>query len=53
MQGSDVKLKKKKYAPLIISGCSGVGKGTIINTLIKTFPELFHLNSSYTTRRPR
>jgi guanylate kinase len=53
MQGSDVKLRKKKYVPLVISGCSGVGKGTIINNLVETFPELFHLNMSYTTRKPR
>ena len=39
--------------PLIIFGPSGVGKGTIINYLIKKNPDLFKLSVSYTTRKPR
>lgn len=42
-----------KYKPLVISGCSGVGKGTLIKYLLETFPDLFELSISYTTRRPR
>jgi len=41
------------YKPLVISGPSGVGKGTIIKKLLQTFPDLFKLSVSYTTRKPR
>jgi guanylate kinase len=37
----------------VITGCSGVGKGTLINMLIDRNPQLFELSISYTTRRPR
>lgn len=37
----------------MITGCSGVGKGTLINMLIDRNPQLFELSISYTTRRPR
>lgn len=39
--------------PLIIFGPSGVGKGTIINSLHQRSPNLFKLTLSYTTRQPR
>ena len=39
--------------PLIISGPSGSGKGTIINFLLKKYPDVFSLSCSYTTRNPR
>jgi len=42
--------QKKLLKPLIISGPSGVGKGTIINWLIKNNPNLFGLSVSATTR---
>jgi hypothetical protein len=42
-----------RYRPLVITGCSGVGKGTLINMLIDRSPQLFELSISYTTRRPR
>lgn len=41
------------HNPLIISGCSGSGKGTLINHLLKNYPETFELSVSYTTRGPR
>lgn len=42
-----------KYKPLVISGCSGVGKGTLIKYLLERYPELFELSVSITTRKPR
>lgn len=40
-------LQKK---PLIIVGPSGVGKGTLVNQIIKDFGALFERKKSYTTR---
>lgn len=42
-----------KHKPLIISGCSGAGKGTLINFLLSKYPDLFELSISLTTRNPR
>ena len=39
--------------PLIISGPSGVGKGTLYNLLFKRHPDVFCLSVSHTTRSPR
>nr|XP_043620409.1 guanylate kinase 2-like isoform X2 [Erigeron canadensis] len=39
--------------PVVISGPSGVGKGTLINMLMKDFPTLFGFSVSHTTRAPR
>ncbi|KAI0485510.1 guanylate kinase [Xylaria cf. heliscus] len=39
--------------PLIISGPSGVGKGTLINRLFGSHPDTFTLSVSHTTRAPR
>ncbi|GKZ18484.1 guanylate kinase [Aspergillus brasiliensis] len=39
--------------PIIISGPSGVGKGTLIHKLITTHPNIFSLTISHTTRAPR
>ncbi|KAD5317553.1 hypothetical protein E3N88_17499 [Mikania micrantha] len=39
--------------PLVISGPSGVGKGTLINMLMKEFPSMFGFSVSHTTRAPR
>ena len=39
--------------PLVIAGPSGVGKGTMINMLLKDFPETFKLAVSHTSRSPR
>lgn len=40
-------------APLIITGPSGVGKGTIIGKMMKDFPNSFGFSVSHTTRLPR
>ncbi|KAG2749086.1 guanylate kinase [Suillus brevipes Sb2] len=40
-------------SPLVIFGPSGVGKGTLINRLIKEFPNAFGFSVSHTTRAPR
>lgn len=37
----------------IISGFSGVGKGTIVNRLLEIYPEDYCLSISVTTRKPR
>ncbi|TYH47130.1 hypothetical protein ES332_D11G390400v1 [Gossypium tomentosum] len=39
--------------PVVISGPSGVGKGTLINMLMKEFPTMFGFSVSHTTRTPR
>ncbi|KAI3782549.1 hypothetical protein L2E82_12600 [Cichorium intybus] len=39
--------------PVVISGPSGVGKGTLINKLMKDFPTMFGFSVSHTTRLPR
>ncbi|KAM7500193.1 hypothetical protein LguiA_024607 [Lonicera macranthoides] len=39
--------------PIVISGPSGVGKGTLINKLMQEFPAMFGFSVSHTTRAPR
>ncbi|KAI9903187.1 hypothetical protein N3K66_002539 [Trichothecium roseum] len=39
--------------PVIVSGPSGVGKGTLYNRLFERHPETFCLSVSHTTRAPR
>lgn len=39
--------------PVVISGPSGVGKGTLISKLMKEFPSTFGFSVSHTTRLPR
>ncbi|RRT61413.1 hypothetical protein B296_00013979 [Ensete ventricosum] len=39
--------------PIVISGPSGVGKGTLINELMKEFPSRYGFSVSHTTRAPR
>ncbi|WOH00076.1 hypothetical protein DCAR_0519432 [Daucus carota subsp. sativus] len=39
--------------PIVISGPSGVGKGTLINKLMDEFPAMFGFSVSHTTRAPR
>nr|CAD1837658.1 unnamed protein product [Ananas comosus var. bracteatus] len=39
--------------PIVISGPSGVGKGTIIAKLMKEFPSTYGFSVSHTTRGPR
>lgn len=39
--------------PIVISGPSGVGKGTLIAKLMEEFPSMFGFSVSHTTRAPR
>lgn len=39
--------------PLVISGPSGVGKGTLYKMLFVQYPDTFTLSVSHTTRSPR
>lgn len=39
--------------PLVISGPSGCGKGTLIKFALSTYPDCVGLSSSFTTRAPR
>lgn len=39
--------------PIVISGPSGVGKGTLISKLMEDFPSMFGFSVSHTTRAPR
>lgn len=39
--------------PIVISGPSGVGKGTLISMLMKEYPSMFGFSVSHTTRPPR
>ena len=39
--------------PIVVSGPSGVGKGTLYNRLFERHPDTFCLSVSHTTRAPR
>lgn len=39
--------------PVVFAGPSGVGKGTLIEMLMKKFPDRFGFSVSHTTRSPR
>lgn len=43
----------KDTRPLVISGPSGVGKGTLCNLLLSRHPSIFATTISHTTREPR
>lgn len=43
----------KKGLIIVLSGFSGVGKGTIMKHLLKKYPDAYHLSISATTRAPR
>jgi guanylate kinase len=45
--------KKNKKNGLVFMGPSGVGKDTIINMLLKKYPEIFYKLPSYTSRQIR
>ena len=38
---------------IVLSGFSGAGKGTIMKNLLKTYPDMYHLSISATTRDMR
>ncbi|PWY89799.1 guanylate kinase [Aspergillus heteromorphus CBS 117.55] len=42
-----------KDRPIVISGPSGVGKGTLVDKLFKDHPDTFAFTVSHTTRQPR
>ena len=46
-------LKPATPAPILIAGPSGVGKGTLINKLMKDYPDSFGFSVSHTSRPPR
>ena len=46
-------MRMASYAPLVVAGCSGVGKGTLIHKLMASEPEAFGFSVSHTTRAPR
>jgi len=45
-------VEKKEGILFVVSGPSGVGKGTVINEVLKVIPDI-NLSVSYTTRPPR
>jgi guanylate kinase len=50
---SKVSLPAGSFAPLIISGPSGVGKSTLMSLLMQRFPGTFEFSVSSTTRQQR
>lgn len=53
-QVSDMMLRDVDFCrPVVISGPSGVGKGTLLNMLRANFPGSFGFSVSHTTRKPR
>jgi len=43
----------EQYKPLVLSGPPGVGKETLIQMLLKHFPDKFEVSISHTSRKPR
>lgn len=41
------------FRPIVMSGPSGGGKSTLLNRLMKEFPDCFAFSVSHTTRKPR
>ena len=46
----DIDITDTDYTPLIVSGPSGVGKGTMVNSITELYPNKFAFSVSYTTR---
>ncbi len=46
-------MKERKGILIVVSGFSGSGKGTIMNQLLKEYPNIYALSISATTRSPR
>lgn len=51
-EGEEVRMPKDRR-PIVISGPSGVGKGTLITRLLSNHPKTFGKKISHNTRRPR
>ena len=49
----DSSFEYSNYMPLVITGPSGAGKGTLMKHLTDTYPEKFGFSVSSTTRAPR
>jgi len=45
--------RQSELRPVVITGPSGVGKGTLITRLLKEYPDNFGFSVSHTTRNPR
>jgi len=48
-----MRMSSAVYPPLVIAGCSGAGKGTLIGKLMEWEPTAFGFSVSHTTRDPR
>jgi len=44
---------QERRRPVVVCGPSGVGKGTLLNRLMKEYPDEFGFSVSHTTRAPR
>ena len=53
MTSNEEETKAPDMTPILICGPSGVGKGTVIDILMKKCPTLFGFSVSNTTRAPR
>ena len=49
----DSSFEYSSYMPLVITGPSGAGKGTLMKHLTEKYPEKFGFSVSSTTRAPR
>jgi len=49
----EIPFSNSSIKPLILSGPSGAGKGTLVKMLLEKYPALFKLSVSLTTRDPR
>ena len=47
---SDIDISDTDYTPMIVSGPSGVGKGTMVNSVTELYPNKFAFSVSFTTR---
>ena len=45
--------KVRACRPIVVCGPSGVGKGTLIEKLLREFPDDYGFSTSHTTRDPR
>lgn len=52
-KATSLPMNSKAIRSLVICGPSGVGKGTLINRLLKNYPNKMGLSVSHTSRKPR